>query len=111
MAEKYEGLSAPICEPLEDQVDNLVGKLLLAHGLLDTAVPPASTLRLVEALQKANKDFELILLPTMGHASSPDYMTRRTWDFLVRHLLGIEPPKDFKLMTFAGGYEVAKPDN
>ena len=108
LGEKYEGMSVPIMEPLETKVENLKGKLLLCHGLLDQCVPPASSLRVVEALQKANKDFEMIVLPNMGHASCPDYLTRRTWDFLVRHLLEIEPPKEYRLMTFAGGYEVAK---
>jgi len=106
VAEKYEGISPLVYPPLEDQVEKLRGKLLLTHGLLDVCVPPAATFRLIEALQKANKDFDLILLPNVGHASSPDYLTRRTWDYLVKHLLGVEPPERFKLTSFMGGYEV-----
>ena len=64
---------------------NLKGKLFLIHGMLDDVCPVASTLRLVEVLQQANKDFDMLLLPCLGHGSS-DYITRRTWDYLVRHL-------------------------
>lgn len=110
LGEKYEGMAPPVNQLLEERVDKLQGKLLLTHGLLDQCVLVTSTFRLVEALQKANKDFEMILLPNMGHAASPDYLTRRTWDFLVKHLLGVEPPSAFKLTSYAGGYEVAKCD-
>lgn len=106
VAEKYEGMAGPSYSPLEEQVENLRGKLLLTHGLLDMCVPPAATFRLIEALQKANKDFDLILLPNVGHACSPDYLTRRTWDYFVEHLMGVQPPESFELSSFVGGYEI-----
>ncbi len=81
---------------LEHYAHQLRGKLLLAHGMLDNTVPVASTFRIVEALQQANKDFDMLLLPNYGHGIS-SYVMRRTWDYLVRHLQGIEPPKEFKL--------------
>jgi dipeptidyl aminopeptidase/acylaminoacyl peptidase len=78
---------------------NLKGKLLLAHGTMDTNVPPNNTLLVVEALIKANKDFDLIMLPNQGHGfgDMSNYMTRRRWDYFVRHLLGMEPPKEYEL--------------
>jgi dipeptidyl aminopeptidase/acylaminoacyl peptidase len=70
----------------------LQGKLLLIVGELDRNVPPESTYRLVDALIKANKDFDLLILPGQGHGSGGAYGNRRRRDFFVRHLLGIEPP-------------------
>ena len=70
----------------------LQGKLLLIVGELDTNVPPESTMRLVDALIKANKDFDLLVVPGMGHGTGGAYGIRRRQDFFVRNLLGIEPP-------------------
>ena len=75
---------------------SLQGKLLLIHGLLDTVAAPAGIFRLIEALQRANKNVDLLLLPNLGH-DIPSYVLRRTWDYLVTHLQGVEPPKEFKL--------------
>ena len=56
--------------------------------------PPA----LVDALIKANKDFDLIMFPNRGHGfGSEPYMVRRRWDYFVQHLLGAEPPREFEL--------------
>jgi dipeptidyl aminopeptidase/acylaminoacyl peptidase len=72
---------------------NLKGKLLLAHGTMDANVPPSSTMLVVDALIRANKDFDLLLLPNRGHGfGNEPYMVRRRWDYFVRHLLGAEPP-------------------
>jgi len=70
----------------------LTGKLLLIVGELDRNVDPSSTLQVVNALIKADKDFDLLLVPGGGHgiAESP-YGSRRRADFFVRHLLGVEP--------------------
>jgi dipeptidyl aminopeptidase/acylaminoacyl peptidase len=77
----------------------LNGKLLLAHGTMDANVPPNNTLLVVEALIKANKDFDLLLIPNAGHGygDASNYMTRRRWDYFVRNLLGVEPPGEYKL--------------
>lgn len=83
---------------LEQFAKNLKGKLLLIAGMLDDVMPVAMTFRMVEALQKANKDFDMLLLPNLGHGSS-GYTTRRTWDYLVEHLLNIQPPDNFKLTS------------
>ena len=77
---------------------NLKGKLLLAHGTTDSNVPPDNTMLVVDELIKANRDFDLLLLPNRGHSfASEPYMIRRRWDYFVRYLLGAEPPKEFQL--------------
>lgn len=71
---------------------NLTGDLLLTVGELDQNVDPASTMRVVDALIDAEKDFELIVFPGLGHGTigSP-YGRRRMRDFFVRSLLEVEP--------------------
>jgi dipeptidyl aminopeptidase/acylaminoacyl peptidase len=77
---------------------NLKGKLLLAYGDMDDNVPPALTIQLADALIKANKDFDLLVLPNRGHDLRPDpYFIRRQWDYFVKHLLGQEPPSGYKI--------------
>ncbi len=78
--------------------ENLEGKLLLAHGTMDTNVPHSSTMLVVDALIAANKDFDLLLLPNRGHGfGNEPYMMRRRWDYFVRHLLGAEPPANYEI--------------
>jgi len=78
---------------------NLQGHLLLAHGTLDDNVPPYETLLVVDALIKANKDFDLLLIPNVhhGYAAASTYMMRRRWDYFVRNLMGAEPPKNYEM--------------
>ena len=80
---------------------NLKGKLMLAHGLMDNNVPPYNTMLVVEALTKANKDYDLVVFPNAGHGFGADspYMMRRRWDYFVKNLLGKEPPPNYKLET------------
>jgi dipeptidyl-peptidase 4 len=74
------------------QAHKLQGKLLLTVGELDRNVDPASTMQVVNALIKADKDFDLLVIPGAGHgAGGSPYGTRRRADFFVRHLLGVEP--------------------
>jgi dipeptidyl-peptidase 4 len=78
--------------------NQLKGKLLLAHGTMDSNVPPYNTLLVVNELIKANKDFDLILFPNRGHGfGNEPYMIRRRWDYFVTHLLGAVPPAGFEL--------------
>ncbi len=71
---------------------DLQGKLLLVAGELDTNVDPATTMQVVNALVKANKDFDLLIVPGAGHgAAETPYGSRRRKDFFVRNLLGVEP--------------------
>ncbi|HSJ14384.1 MAG TPA: DPP IV N-terminal domain-containing protein [Longimicrobiales bacterium] len=78
---------------------SLKGKLFLAHGALDDNVPPYNTYLLADALMKANKDFDLLILPQARHGFGADgsYMMRRRWDYFVRHLLDAEPPKEYRI--------------
>ncbi|MBA6294643.1 DPP IV N-terminal domain-containing protein [Colwellia sp. MB02u-9] len=77
-------------------VENLKGKLLIAHGTTDTNVPPYNTLIVVEALIAANKDFDMLMLPNRGHGfARKPYMMRKRWDYFVQHLLALTPPKEF----------------
>jgi dipeptidyl-peptidase-4 len=75
---------------------NLTGKLLLMHGDMDSNVSPALTMQVVDALIKANKDFDLLIVPNQGHAWG-DYGTRVTWDYFVRNLMGATPPKEYQI--------------
>ena len=78
---------------------NLKGKLMLAHGMMDNNVPPYNTMLVVDALTKANKDYDLVIFPNAGHGFGADspYMMRRRWDYFVKNLLGKEPPPNYKL--------------
>ena len=75
-----------------EDAHRLSGHLLLVVGELDRNVDPASTMQVVNALVRADKDFELLVVPGAGHGSAESpYGQRRRMDFLVRHLLGVEP--------------------
>lgn len=76
---------------------NLKGKLLLMTGDMDCNNPPAETLRVVDALMKAGKDFDMLLVPDGGHQRST-YAIKRSWDYFVRNLLGAEPPADYRML-------------
>jgi dipeptidyl-peptidase 4 len=73
----------------------LTGALMLIVGELDTNVDPASTMQVVNALNEAGKDYDLLFVPGSGHGvgSSSQYAVRRQRDFFVKHLMGVEPPK------------------
>jgi dipeptidyl aminopeptidase/acylaminoacyl peptidase len=76
-------------------VDNawrLKGKLLLINGEMDNNVDPTSTMQVVNALIKANKEFEYVFIPGAKHTSGGVYGERKRRDFFVKNLLGIEPP-------------------
>ena len=79
--------------------ENLKGKLLLAHGVMDDNVPISNTYLVIDALHKANKDYDLIVFPNARHGFGKDnlYMMRRRWDYFVIHLQGNIPPKEYKI--------------
>ena len=81
---------------------NLKGHLLLMHGTMDNNVPPYHTFLVVDALIKANKDFDLIMLPNKrhGYADESPYATRRRWDYFVRYLAGGEPPHEYQMKPY-----------
>lgn len=87
-------------EPQANQVyaKNLKGKLMLAYGTMDDNVPPSNTMLVIEALEKANKDYDLVIFPNShhGYGQFSLYMMRRRWDYFVRNLLNAVPPKDYE---------------
>lgn len=107
--ERYDGLVANSnydAQANQNLAKNLKGKLMLAHGLMDDNVPPQNTLLVVEALERANKDYDLVIFPNSphGYGQYSTYMMRRRWDYFVKNLLGAEPPKEFtfKAPRFGG---------
>ncbi|HEY2381806.1 MAG TPA: DPP IV N-terminal domain-containing protein [Terriglobia bacterium] len=100
-AEKWQGLLKG--NNYDNQANELVaknlkGKLLLVHGTTDSNVPPYNTLLVVDALIRANKDFDLLMLPNRNHGfGNESYMIRKRWDYFVKNLLGAEPPKEYEL--------------
>ncbi|MEZ4456077.1 MAG: DPP IV N-terminal domain-containing protein [Gemmatimonadales bacterium] len=103
--EKYQGLMERkdggdnyANQDVQSLAGNLKGKLMLVYGEVDDNVPPNLTLVLIDALIKANKNFDLLVMPYGNHGFAADpYFIRRQWDFLVKHLLGVEPPEGFRL--------------
>ncbi len=84
----YESvINAPLASKLR-------GKLLLIHGEMDNNVPAAQTMQVVDALIKAGKDFDMLLVPGEHHSlkGAAAYVERRRWDYFVRNLMGAEPP-------------------
>ena len=66
--------------------------LMLVVGELDDNVDPSSTYQLVDALIRHDKDFELVVLPGVGHTMGERYGEHKRFDFFVKHLLGVSPP-------------------
>ena len=106
-AEKWQGLLVTGKDGksnYDDQANQshaagLKGHLLLAHGTMDDNVPPYETLLVVDALIKANKDFDLLMIPNAHHAygAAANYMMRKRWDYFVRNLAGDVAPKEFEM--------------
>jgi dipeptidyl aminopeptidase/acylaminoacyl peptidase len=106
-AEKYQGalvIGKDGKSNYDDQANqnhaaNLKGRLMLVHGTMDDNVPLSNTLLVVDALIKANKNFDLLLIPNAhhGYGKATPYVTRRRWDYFVQHLAGNTPPKEYAL--------------
>lgn len=76
-----------------EQAHRLERPLMLVVGEMDDNVDPVSTMQVVNALIKANKDFELVVVPGAGHTMGDNFGEHKRYDFFVRHLMGVEPPK------------------
>ena len=106
--EKYHGLLERDAKTGGDSFDrqanhllarNLKGKLLLMYGTMDDNVHPNATLLLVDELIRANREFDMLVLPNRNHGfANEPYVVRRTWDYFVRHLRGEEPPEGFEIV-------------
>ena len=104
--ERYQGLLVRsdgsdnyAAEANQTYAKNLKGKLMLVHGLMDDNVPPYNTTLVADALIKAGKDFDLLMIPFARHGYGLDgnYAMRRRWDYFVKNLLGAEPPKEYQV--------------
>ncbi len=83
----------------ESYAANLKGHLMLVHGTSDDNVPINNTLLVVEALIKANKNFDLIMVPGAhhGYGAATSYIMRRRWDYFVKYLAGGTPPANYQM--------------
>jgi hypothetical protein len=79
-----------------DNANRLGSALHLMVGELDDNVPPESTMRFVDALIKANKDFELLVVPGARHSNGGGYGVRKRNEFFVKHLA---PQTPFPIVT------------
>jgi dipeptidyl-peptidase-4 len=101
--ELWFGMPAEAADDYREQSNlplagRLKGRLLLAHGDVDDSVHPAQTLQMAHALIEANKDFDLLILPGRNHDLQFDpYFVRRRWDYLVQHVMGEAPPREFPI--------------
>jgi dipeptidyl aminopeptidase/acylaminoacyl peptidase len=79
--------------------DRLSGHLLIIYADMDEDALPNQAFRMIEALTRANKPYDLIYLPNRTHRAGANdgYTIKRTWDYFVEHLLGGTPPQDFKV--------------
>lgn len=93
-ADGTDGKSNYDLEANQNFAQNLKGHLLLAHGSIDNNVPSAETMVVVEALIKANKEFDMVIIPNVphGYGAASDWMMRKRWDYFVRWLAGSTPP-------------------
>jgi len=66
---------------------------MLVVGELDDNVDPSSTMQVVNALKKAGKNFELVVIPSAHHTMGEDFAEHKRYDFFVKHLMGVNPPK------------------
>ena len=108
--EKYQGPFessdyAEASNPALALTANLKGKILIAWGDMDDNVPPTLEIQLIHSLIKTNRDFDLLVLPNRNHTLSDDpYFIRRQWDYLVKNLLGKEPPAEYAIKSPSPAY-------
>ncbi len=104
--ERYQGLEQTAADSAgyeaasnQSRAAQLKGKLFLIHGMMDDNVPPYNTQLVVNALMRAGKDFEQIMLPDAHHGYGKDaaYIMRRRWDYFVQNLQGNIPPKEYQI--------------
>ena len=92
-------------EATQTHAAGLKGHLLLIHGGMDNNVPPYNTWLVVDALIKANKEFDLLIIPNAGHGygAAGNYVMARRWDYFVKHLLGVDPPRNYVIPSAPAG--------
>jgi dipeptidyl aminopeptidase/acylaminoacyl peptidase len=105
--EKYQGLLVTnkdgttnyANQANEDIAKNLKGRLMLVHGQIDDNVPMSNTMLVVDALIRANRNFDMMILPNEHHGYGKDtpYVMRRRWDYFVKYLAGDTPPHEYRI--------------
>ena len=100
VGEAYADLPARLrtYRSVSDFAERLEGKLLVMHGMMNPTSSVAMAFQLIDALQTANRSFDMLLLPNDGYGMS-SYAMRRSWDYIVEHLLQCTPPPNYKLTT------------
>lgn len=108
--EKYQGLLRKLSDSTDSfdsqsnwrKARNLKGKLMIVYGTLDDNVNPVASELVVNELIKANKDFDMFVMPNRNHGfANEPYMIRRTWDYFVKNLLGVDPPAGYEIRPAA----------
>jgi dipeptidyl-peptidase-4 len=73
------------------------------YGTLDDNVHPNATLLVIDQLIENNRDFDLIVMPNRNHGYANEaYVIRRTWDYFVEHLMGVDPPEQYRITQPSG---------
>jgi dipeptidyl aminopeptidase/acylaminoacyl peptidase len=87
----------------QNHAANLQGHLMLVHGTMDDNVPPYNTLLVADALMRANKNFDMIMIPNVhhGYGEMSQYIMRRRWDYFVKWLAGGTPPENYQMRAAA----------
>jgi dipeptidyl aminopeptidase/acylaminoacyl peptidase len=91
-------------EATQTYAAGLKGRLFLIHGGMDNNVPPYNTYLVVDALIKANKDFDLLIIPNSGHGFAPaNYVMVQRWNYFVKYLLDADPPRNYVIPAAPAG--------
>jgi dipeptidyl aminopeptidase/acylaminoacyl peptidase len=90
-------------EATQTHAAGLKGRLFLIHGGMDNNVPPYNTYLVADALIKANKEFDMLIIPNAGHGfgAASNYVMVQRWNYFVKHLLDAEPPKNYVIPAAA----------
>jgi dipeptidyl aminopeptidase/acylaminoacyl peptidase len=97
LVKNADGTDNYAAEATQNHAAGLKGHLYLIHGGMDNNVPPYNTYLVADALIKANKEFDMLIIPNAGHGFGPagNYVMVQRWNYFVRHLLGAEPPRNY----------------
>lgn len=105
--EKYQGLLERNTDGTDNYTNqslpllagNLQGKLLISYGTLDSNVHPNMALLLINELIRADKDFDMMVLPNRGHGYFNEvFNLRNTWNYFIEHLMEVKPNSEFRII-------------
>jgi dipeptidyl aminopeptidase/acylaminoacyl peptidase len=100
-----DGTDSYAIEATQNHAAGLKGRLFLIHGGMDNNVPPYNTYLVVDALIKANKEFDMLIIPNAGHGfgAASNYVMVQRWNYFVKHLLDAEPPRSYVIPAAPAG--------